>query len=148
VVLLWKMICNLEDPMSLRHPVEDKFHLCPKHKCRTLFFLKKSYAATVTAELVLQLYQERTQVACIWMSDGTRMNESCHSYEWVMSHVNESFNTCEWVASCHIDSACWGWWFAIGNESWHTCEWVMSHIWTSHVTHVNESPHIDSTCWG
>jgi len=22
VALLWKMICNLEDPMSLRHPVD------------------------------------------------------------------------------------------------------------------------------
>jgi len=27
------------------------------------------------------------------------------------------------------------------NESWHTYEWVTSHIWMSHVTHVNESCH-------
>ena len=26
VALLWKMICNLGDPMSLRHPVEDDRH--------------------------------------------------------------------------------------------------------------------------
>ena len=27
------------------------------------------------------------------------------------------------------------------NESCHTCEWVMSHIWMSHVTRMNESCH-------
>jgi len=43
----------------------------------------------------------------IWMSHVTCMNESCHIYEWVMSHMNES---------CH------------------TYEWVMSHIWMSHNT--------------
>jgi len=25
------------------------------------------------------------------------------------------------------------------NGSWHTYEWIMSHIWMSHVTHMNES---------
>jgi len=63
------------------------------------------------------------------------MNESCYiwmshvTYEWVMSHMNES---------CHI-------WMSHVNESsleCHTYEWVISHIWTSHVTHVNESCHI------
>jgi len=27
------------------------------------------------------------------------------------------------------------------NESYHTSKWVMSHIWMSHVTHLNESRH-------
>jgi len=56
----------------------------------------------------------------IWMSHVTHMNESCHTYEWVMSHIWMSLVT-------HM------------NESCHTYEWVMSHIWMSTVsaTHVN-----------
>jgi len=30
VALLWKMICNLEDPMSIRHPVVDS--TCEREK--------------------------------------------------------------------------------------------------------------------
>ena len=48
------------------------------------------------------------------------MNELCHTYEWVMSHI--------WMS--HVSHM---------NESCHTYEWVMSHIWMSHVTHMNES---------
>jgi len=86
------------------------------------------------------------------------MNESWHTYEWVMSHMwmshvahmNESCRTCECVMS-HI---------SIGhvthvNESCLTQEWVMSHIWIGHehlrarlrciwmkhVTHMNQSCH-------
>jgi len=72
------------------------------------------------------------------------VHESCHTYEWVMSHVwmshvtcvNESCYTCEWVVSL-------GWMSHVTrvNESCHTCEWVMSHVWMSHVTRVNESCH-------
>jgi len=45
------------------------------------------------------------------------MNESCHTYEWVMSHV----------------------WMRQGThtkESWRTYEWVMAHIRMSHVTRI------------
>jgi len=45
-----------------------------------------------------------------WMSHVTRMNESCHTYVWIKSHV--------WMR--HI-----------------TYEWVMSQRWISHVTHMN-----------
>ena len=48
------------------------------------------------------------------------MNESCPTYEWVMSHI--------WMS--HIPHM---------NESCPTHEWVMSHIWMSHVPHMNES---------
>ena len=54
------------------------------------------------------------------MSHVTRMNESCHTYEWVMSHV--------WMS--HVTRM---------NESCHTYEWVMSHVWMSHVTHIQMS---------
>jgi len=59
----------------------------------------------------------------MWISHVTRINESCHTYEWVMSH--------RWVS--HVT---------------HINEWVMSHISMSHVTHmqrgvtdVNQSRH-------
>ena len=79
------------------------------------------------------------------------MNQSCHTYERVMSHpwmshvthVNESCHTCERVMShiwkshvTHTNESC-----HTSNESYHTYEWVMSHIWMSHVTHMNESCH-------
>ena len=56
------------------------------------------------------------------MGDVTHMNESCHTYEWVMPHLSMS----------HVIHM---------NESWYTYEWVMSHIWMSHGTHMNESCH-------
>jgi len=69
-----------------------------------------------------------------WQSkarDLTHMNESCHTYEWVTSHIwmshvphmNESCHTYKWVMS-------------------HTHQWVMSHTWMSHVTCKNESCHM------
>ena len=62
------------------------------------------------------------------------MNESCHTYEWVMSHIwmshvthmNESCHTYEWFMS-HV-SHIWMIHVAHINESWHTYEWVMSLI--------------------
>jgi len=70
------------------------------------------------------------------------MNESCHTYEWVMSHIwmshvthmNESCHTYEWGMS-HT----WMHQVPHMNESCHTYEWVMSHIWMSHVTHMDAS---------
>ena len=56
----------------------------------------------------------------MWMSHVTRMNESYHTYEWVISHIQMS----------HVTRT---------NESCHTYEWVMSHIWMRHVTRTNES---------
>ena len=50
------------------------------------------------------------------------MYESCHTFEWVMSHTR----------MCHVTHM---------NESHHTREWVMSHLWTSHVTHTHASCH-------
>ena len=50
------------------------------------------------------------QLFRIQMSHVTHTNESCHTYEWVMSHI--------WM--CH-----------------NSYKWVMSHIWMSHVTYTN-----------
>jgi len=57
------------------------------------------------------------------MSHVTRMDESCHMYESVMSHI--------WMREVKT----------YVNESCHTYEWVMSHIWMSHITNMNESRH-------
>ena len=58
----------------------------------------------------------------IRMSHVSHVNESCHTYDWVMSHI--------WMG--HVTHM---------NESCHTYEWVMAHIWMSHVSHMNESCH-------
>jgi len=58
----------------------------------------------------------------IWRSHVTYTNESCHAYEGVMSHIRMSHVT-------HM------------NESCHTYKWVISHIRMSHVTHTNTSYH-------
>jgi len=50
----------------------------------------------------------------IWMSHVAHMNESCHTYEWVMSHI--------WMS--HVTHM---------NESCHIYEWVMSHIWMTYL---------------
>jgi len=55
----------------------------------------------------------------VWMSHVTHMNDSCHTYEWIMTNI--------WMR--HVSNL---------NESCHTYEWVMSHIWMSHGTHMNE----------
>ena len=47
----------------------------------------------------------------VWMSHVTRVNESCHPYEWVMSHVSMRLVT-YW--KCHVTHTnvictCWEW---------------------------------------
>ena len=59
----------------------------------------------------------------IWTRLGAHMNESCHTYEWIMSQI--------WMN--HATRM---------NESCHTYEWVMSQIWISHVTYMDESCHM------
>jgi len=90
------------------------------------------------------LYVRVVSVSHRWISRVTHMNESCHTYEWVVSHMwmsrvthmNESCHTCEWVVS-HM----WMSRVTQMNELWHRYEWVMSLQWMSHVTPMNESCH-------
>jgi len=65
------------------------------------------------------------------MSHGTRMNESCYTYTWVMAHVWMSH---EWVM-LHI-YMCHG---MRMNESCYTYTVVMAHVWMSHATHIHVS---------
>ena len=67
----------------------------------------------------------------IWVSPVTHMNESCHTYEWIMSHAGwQVAQGIHRLAMSHVTHM---------NESCHMCEWVMPHIRMSHVTHMNES---------
>ena len=76
-------------------------------------------------------------MAHVWMIHGTRMDESCHTYEYnVAQGLDESRHTDEWAMSYiwmshvkHIHTIC------------ARIRWVMAHMWMSHVTHMNESYH-------
>jgi len=80
------------------------------------------------------------------MSHVTLISESCHTCEWVMSHV--------WMSPVRNDRVRWVsrvWirhmsgmlisYVTRMNESCHTYEWVMSHVWMGLVTHISESCH-------
>ena len=69
-----------------------------------------------------RIYTQHALCLDKWMGHVTQMNESCHTYEWVMPHI--------WMS--HVTHM---------NESCHTYEWVMSHIWMGHATHMNGSCH-------
>ena len=73
----------------------------------------------------------------IRMSHVTHMNESCHTYEWVMAHIWMGHVTHEWVIPhiwlSHVTHALLSHVTHI-YESCHTCDWIMPHTWLSHVT--------------
>jgi hypothetical protein len=98
----------------------------------------------------------------VWMSHGTHVQESWHTYVCVMQRVcmshgprmNESFHTQHSIGTesrhtQHLSrtSSLRQSWFGIGAilheslhtyecvESWHTYEWVMAHIWITHGPH-------------
>jgi len=88
--------------------------------------------------------------------------ESCHAYEWVMSHIRRVMSHTGMGHVTCMNQAChtrWGGvWYVISLishslichslichslicHSLHTHEWIMSHIWMSHVKPSNESCH-------
>jgi len=73
-----------------------------------------SRAHTSTCEWVMSFMSH------IWMSHVPRMNESWHTYKWVMSHM--------WMS--HVTHM---------TESCHTYEWVTAHTCMSHVTPMKYS---------
>jgi len=54
----------------------------------------------------------------VWMRHVTHMNESCHTYECIMSHAWISDVT-HMTASCHARESC----LTHMNASCYTCEW-------------------------
>ena len=94
-------------------------------------------------------------VSIVWVSHGTHMNESRHTYRWDMSrhvtHMNRACQSYEWVMAliwmshvthtnetCHVTSLIWIARVNRISDLWHSYEWVSSHIW---MTHMNESRH-------
>ena len=104
-----------------------------------------------------------TCMSHMWMSNVIHMNESCHTYKWVMAyicmihfthwmihvtHANESCHTYEWVMAyrwmihvTHWMSHVTHWMSCVTHmkKSWYTYEWVTSNKWMSHVTHSHQS---------
>ena len=102
---------------------------------------------TFAQVLSLCVYVFECVIKYEWMSHVTRMNEWCHTSEWVMSHIwmshvvhlNESCCTSEWVRS-HIRMShvrcrehIWMSHVTLMNESHPIYEWITPHIWTCRV---------------
>ena len=74
-----------------------------------------------------------SKCAChMWISKGAHIDESRHTYEWVLPHVRMSHVT-------HINELCytneWMTWHI--SALLHTHEWVLPHIWMNRVTHIS-----------
>jgi len=87
----------------------------------------------------------QTSMLRITMIHLTYMNDSPHTHEWFITHMNDS-HTHEWFITHMNDSSLIYQWFISYlpmkyvtrmNESRHTYEWVTSHVWMSHVTRMN-----------
>jgi len=135
-------------PLHLHYPLRPTHcnntlqqHTATTHCNNTL----QQHTATTHCNNTLQQHTSALSTWTAYISHATHMNESCHTYEWVMSHIWMSHVTYEWgmpartstpalssqsSSTSHVTHM---------NESCHTCEWVMSHIWMSHVTHMNEA---------
>jgi len=85
----------------------------------------------------------------IWMSHVTHLNESCRTYEWVMSQrthmqawaccwivLNESCHIYEWVMSQRPRMQAWACCWIVSNESPLPYATVMAHLWMSHATYM------------
>jgi len=85
------------------------------------------------------------------------INEPCHLYKWVMSHVHMCISRHEykWVMSriqtshvtntnesCHIYTWVMSYLAQVDVQSRHTSKWAISPVQMSHVTCTNESCHI------
>jgi len=83
-------------------------------------------------------HTDQSVVSHVWMSYVTHMNESCCTYEWVMSHEWVSDEQADLRAALPYGSkrrvTC-------ADELCHTYAWVMLHIRMSHVAHMTESCH-------
>ena len=90
--------------------------ICHKYEC----VVSREFVSHVTVMNELKRGTCLHRVCSRWRSRGTHMNESWHTYEWVMTHV--------WTSHGPLE-----------NESWHTYKWVMAHVWMSHSTRMNES---------
>ena len=132
---------------TMRCPLQGRYYI--DESCHVYFFMGMP---TLDAQHEEAQCAALCKAGIIWMSHVTYMNESCHIYEWVMSHIwmshvpqmNESCPTYEWVMShmyrcgvCHSHQRQ----RSAFRESY---EYVMSHMQMSHVPHIwmSHVPHI------
>ena len=80
------------------------------------------------------------QLYHILMSHVTHMNESCHTYEWVISHIRMNHVT-------HMDQSChtYDWVMSHMHELCHTYEWAISQKWMGHFTYERGTSHMNAS---
>jgi len=101
-------------------------------------------------------YQCLSHVSHVWMSHVSHVWMSHVSHVW-MSHVSRMDASCQ-DATCHLQKGGW----SSGKRIWtrgnvwvmshtyartHTYERITSHVWISHVSHMNESCHSQKGGW-
>jgi len=103
-------------------------HLCKyihKQMCTDTLVLKRREAF-----LNKSRHMSKRALTYIWMSHGTHLNESWHTFECAMSR-----NRCTHTHICIYTRE------TQFSGDRHVYKWVMAHIWMSHGTHLNESWH-------
>jgi len=110
-----------------RWVLHERIRSCAWHMCDTTHSRQRCDSSCVT-----QVWQDKilaSQTTCsLWVYHGTRVNESCRSYTWVVSHTRLSHLTMCSLRMSHGTQT---------NESWHRYQWVMSHAQMSHVPHTH-----------
>jgi len=91
-------------------------HLSHTHTCHTHTHVTRGWHVSSICDRPHSMWDMTHPYMTSWMRHVTHMNESCHTYECVMSHI--------WMR--HVTHM---------NESCHTYEWFMSHLWMRHVSH-------------
>jgi len=131
--------------------VSRDFQLAQDHKSGNTYKLQ---SREIRAGSWQELTYERV-MAHMWMTHGTRVNESWHTCKYVISHRTEEGDTSRILTKVSHDSKLTNI-YEEGKtyrqvtdkgdksgiltkvwrmkESWHTCEWVMAHIWASRGT--------------
>jgi len=117
---IWKKTCTRNDKYAKR-PTDEKWK--NKNKKKPTYYLQVT-AATTLAKGTKTQFDELDVMRQVCASYVTRVNESCH--------------ICGWVVST---------WHILMNESCHKCKWVTSHVWMSHITHMDELCQQDTVWW-
>jgi len=81
----------------------------------------------------------------IWMNHVTQMNESWHTYEWVMAHGHADRHKSTFTQNIpHTIDSCLIWLSHITHmyKLHHFCKCAIAHVRMSHTIHMNESFHI------
>jgi len=150
------MICNLGDPMSLRHPVSTRhwmiiewmssYHSYEKHDSFTWktwlihwMIMHEGVMSHISTSHENAHLKDHDAFLKAWLSHVSHINESCLSYQRVMSHISTSHENTHpkdhdafpkaWLSHVsHINESCLSNQWGI-NESCLSCKWFMFFIW-------------------